>query len=314
MTAIMTSGPLARALEGGAPVVALETTLIAHGIPRPRNLDLARAIEAEVRGTGALPATIGVIEGRLQVGLDEADLRRIALADDVLKCSTRDLARAMAGRGLGATTAAATMFAAARVGIRVMATGGLGGVHRGGEASLDVSADLAELGRSPLAVVCSGAKIVLDLPRTIEVLESNGVTVVGYGTGDLPGFYCRETGIPVPRVDGLAALAGLVRCQAELGWPSAVVVANPPPSDSALPRRRGPGAGRGGPGGSPAPGHRRPGRDAVPAGRAGPAQRRPDGRREREPDPRQRPSGGGAGRGPGRGRPGREGGLRVEHS
>ncbi len=234
MTAVIPSEEVAAALRDGTPVVALETTLIAHGIPRPRNLHLARSIEAAVRAAGAVPATIGLIDGEIRIGLDAAGLERIAEAPDVAKCSTRDLAPVLARRGLGATTVAATMYAAARVGIRVMATGGLGGVHRGGEASLDVSADLLELRRSPMAVVCSGAKMVLDLPRTLEVLESQGVTVVGYGTADLPGFYCRETGISIPRVDGLGGLVALLHSQALLGWPSGIVVANPPPAALAL--------------------------------------------------------------------------------
>jgi pseudouridine-5'-phosphate glycosidase len=236
MTAIVPSEEVAEALGGGRPVVALETTLIAHGIPRPRNLDLARAIEAEVRAAGAVPATIGVVDGRVRVGLDAQSLRQIAEAPSVAKCSTRDLALVLGRRGLGATTVAATMYLAARSGIRVMATGGLGGVHRGGEASLDVSADLLELRRSPMMVVCSGAKIVLDLPRTLEVLESQGVAVVGHGTDDLPGFYCRTTGIPIPRVEGVAGLVDLALAQAALGWPSGIVVANPPPEAWALDR------------------------------------------------------------------------------
>ncbi|HET6518911.1 MAG TPA: pseudouridine-5'-phosphate glycosidase, partial [Geminicoccaceae bacterium] len=198
---------VARALAAGRPVVALESTLICHGMPKPGNLELACAIEDRVRAAGAAPATIAVMGGRVRVGLEPADLRRLAEAGDVAKCSTRDLPLALAGGGLGATTVAATAFVAARVGIRVMATGGLGGVHRGGESSLDVSADLDQLARSPVAVVCSGAKAILDLPRTLERLETLGVAVVGYGCDQFPAFFTGESGLPVPRIDGVDALA-----------------------------------------------------------------------------------------------------------
>ncbi|MEK0081755.1 pseudouridine-5'-phosphate glycosidase [Benzoatithermus flavus] len=226
---------VAQALAHGRPVVALESTLICHGLPRPRNLDLARAVEAAVRAEGAVPATIAVADGRIRVGLDDDDLVRLARAEGVVKCSPRDLAIVLARGALGATTVAGTIRVAAAAGIRVMATGGIGGVHRGGETSLDVSADLHELARSGVAVVCSGAKIILDLPRTLEVLESLGVPVVAFGTGDFPAFYARESGLTVPRIDDVAGLAALLRAQATLGWPSGMVIANPPPADLALP-------------------------------------------------------------------------------
>lgn len=226
---------VAQALAEGRAVVALESTLICHGIPRPRNLELALEVERTVSALGAVPATVAVIDGRVRVGLDEAALVRLAEAEDVMKCSTRDLALALAQGRLGATTVAATIFVAGRVGIPVMATGGLGGVHRGGQDSLDISADLHELGRAPVAVVCSGAKSILDLPRTLEVLETAGVTLVGFGTDELPAFYARESGLAVPAVRSLAELRDLIRQQAALGWPGAVVVANPPPERLALP-------------------------------------------------------------------------------
>lgn len=226
---------VAQALAEGRAVVALESTLICHGIPRPRNLELALEVERTVSALGAVPATVAVIDGRVRVGLDEAALVRLAEAEDVMKCSTRDLALALAQGRLGATTVAATIFVAGRVGIPVMATGGLGGVHRGGQDSLDISADLHELGRAPVAVVCSGAKSILDLPRTLEVLETAGVTVVGFGTDELPAFYARESGLGVLAVRSLAELRDLIRQQAALGWPGAVVVANPPPERLALP-------------------------------------------------------------------------------
>ena len=182
---------VAAAFARGEPVVALESTLICHGLPRPRNLDLARAVEAAVRAEGAVPATVALIDGQIRLGLDDATLVRLAQAEGVAKCSPRDLPLVLAQGSLGATTVAGTIRIAAAHGIRVMATGGIGGVHRGGEASLDVSADLHELARSGVAVVCSGAKIILDLPRTLEVLESLGVPLdrAGrrYRVGQAPG-------------------------------------------------------------------------------------------------------------------------------
>ena len=224
------------ALEGGAPVVALESTLICHGLPRPRNLELGRAVESAVREAGAVPATIAIVDGIARVGLGPATIERLANADDVVKCSPRDLALVMAGRALGATTVAGTIRIAAAAGIRVMATGGIGGVHRGGESSLDVSADLHELARTGVVVVCSGAKIILDLPRTLEVLETLTVPVLGYRCDRFPAFYARDSDLPVPRLDGIAAAAAVVRAQAALGWPTGLVLANPPPAEFALPR------------------------------------------------------------------------------
>lgn len=227
---------VAAAVAAGRPVVALETTLICHGIPKPRNLDLAHAIEAAVRDEGALPATVGLLDGRVKVGLDAGELDRLARAETVVKCSPRDFAAVIATGVMGATTVAGTIRAAARVGIRIMATGGIGGVHRGGEASLDVSADLGELARSGVAVVCSGAKIILDLPRTLEVLETLGVPLIGAGTDLFPGFYVRSSGLGVTGLDGIEALARCIRAQADLGWPTGMVIANPPPADLAFTR------------------------------------------------------------------------------
>jgi pseudouridine-5'-phosphate glycosidase len=227
---------VARALAVGAPVVALESTLICHGLPRPRNLELGRAVERAVREVGAVPATIAIVDGVIRVGLDPATLERLACADGVLKCSPQDLALVVARGALGATTVAGTIRIAATAGIRIMATGGIGGVHRGGESSLDVSADLNELARTGTAVVCSGAKIVLDLPRTLEVLETLTVPVLGYRCDRFPAFYARDSDLPIPRLDDLAALAAVVQAQAALGWPAGMVIANPPPADFALPR------------------------------------------------------------------------------
>ncbi|HMR32041.1 MAG TPA: pseudouridine-5'-phosphate glycosidase [Geminicoccaceae bacterium] len=229
------SPEVADALSRGEAVVALESTLICHGIPRPRNLELAVAVETAVREAGAVPATVAVLDGRLRIGLAADELARLATTDSVVKCSTRDLAWVIAAGCPGATTVAATIHAATKAGIRVMATGGLGGVHRGGHSSLDISADLAELARSAVAVVCSGAKSILDLPRTLEVLETMGVTVLGLGTEELPAFYARESGLAIPAVADAAAAAAVLSCQAALGWPNGIVLANPPPADLAMP-------------------------------------------------------------------------------
>ncbi|MFQ6016743.1 MAG: pseudouridine-5'-phosphate glycosidase [Kiloniellaceae bacterium] len=226
---------VADALASGHPVVALESSLIAHGLPHPENLETARRLEAILREAGAVPATIGLLEGRIRIGLSPAEIERFATADDVAKVSRRDLAVVLARKGAGATTVAATMAAAALAGIRLFVTGGIGGVHRGGETSLDVSADLRELARSPVAVVCAGAKSILDLPRTLEVLETWGVPVVGYGTGDFPAFFSRSAGLPLEaRVDTPEAAAELMQIQWGLGLGGGLVFANPIPEAAAL--------------------------------------------------------------------------------
>ena len=226
---------VAEALAAGRAVVALESTVIAHGLPAPRNIEAARGMAAAVRDAGAVPATVAVLDGRVRVGLSPAEVERLATADAVAKVSRRDLAAALAYQGLGATTVAATMACAARAGIRVFATGGLGGVHRGGERSLDISADLTELARSPVAVVCAGAKAILDLPRTLEVLETNGVPVIGYGTHEFPAFFSQSSGLTLPaQVDTPEAAAALLRAHWGLGLDGGVVIANPPPEEAAL--------------------------------------------------------------------------------
>jgi pseudouridylate synthase len=227
------------ALALGRAVVALETTVIAHGLPYPGNLEAARRMDAAVRAAGAIPATIGLIDGRVRVGLSAAEVERFAHARESLpgaaKVSRRDLGPVLAAGGLGATTVAGTMVCAARAGIRVFATGGIGGVHRGGADSLDLSADLMELARTPVAVVCAGAKSILDLPRTLEVLETNGVPVVGYGTDELPAFYARRSGLRLEaRVDDPMEAARLLRAHWGLGLSSGIVIANPPPADAAF--------------------------------------------------------------------------------
>ncbi|GBD42655.1 Pseudouridine-5'-phosphate glycosidase [bacterium HR40] len=222
------------ALARGHPVVALETAITTHGLPRPANLETALALERAVRDAGAVPATIAVLDGQVRVGLRESELERLATAAHPRKTSTRDLARAVADGAIGGTTVAATIHVARRCGIRFAATGGIGGVHRGGELSLDVSADLFELARSPVTVVCSGPKAILDLARTLEMLESLGVTVVGFGTTDLPGFYVARTGLRIPAVADEAGFVRLWRAHLALGEPTSLVVTQPPPADLAL--------------------------------------------------------------------------------
>jgi pseudouridine-5'-phosphate glycosidase len=221
---------VARALAAGGPVVALESTIVSHGLPRPDNLRVARAVEQVVTDAGAVPATIGMIGGELVVGLDDAQLDHLATSDGVAKLSVRDLAPAAVARADGATTVAATAAAAARAGIAVFATGGLGGVHRG--APFDESADLTALSRTPLAVVCAGVKSILDVGATLERLETLGVAVVGYGTTRFPGFYLRDSGFDLDwSVDSPAQVAAIM--EARVG-DAAVIVANPLPAAEQL--------------------------------------------------------------------------------
>ena len=226
-----------QALGRGRAVVALESTVIAHGLPHPRNLEAARGMEEAVRESGTVPATIGLLGGRIVVGLTPEEIELVATTRDVLKVSRRDLSAAITSKQLGATTVAATLLAARQAGIRIVATGGIGGVHRGAEESFDVSADLTELGRTPVAVVCSGCKIILDLPRTLEVLETQGVPVVGFGTDEFPAFYVRESGLPLEhRVDTPEQAARLMAAEWGLGLSGGIVIAQPPPAASALGR------------------------------------------------------------------------------
>jgi pseudouridine-5'-phosphate glycosidase len=220
---------VASALALGQGVVALESTLLCHGLPRPDNAAVALELEQAVRDRSAVPATVAAIDGAVNVGLGRGALDRLLEAPEVAKCTTRDLALVLAKRRLGATTIAATVFIASRVGIRVMATGGLGGVHRGGERSMDVSADLEELARRRVTVVCSGVKSILDQGRTLERLESLGVPVVGYRCDELPGFYTAETGLAVPAAADLGELCRLLETHYALGLTGGVVVVQPPP-------------------------------------------------------------------------------------
>ncbi|WP_371038393.1 pseudouridine-5'-phosphate glycosidase [Rhodosalinus sp. FB01] len=227
---------VAAALETRRPVVALESTIVTHGLPRPRNLSLAREVEATVRAEGAVPATVAVLDGRLRVGLSDAELARLARSEGVAKLSRADLAACMATGGTGATTVAATMIAAARAGIAVFATGGIGGVHRGWESSLDISADLQELAQTPVTVVAAGAKAILDLPTTLEVLETLGVPVIAVGQDEFPAFWSRRSGLSAPlRMDDPAAIARAHRTRAALGLAGGQLVANPVPDEAEIP-------------------------------------------------------------------------------
>lgn len=231
------SAEVADALAGGRPVVALESTIVTHGLPFPENLETARAVEAAVREGGAVPATIAVLDGRLRVGLAADELERLARTERVMKLSRADLAFAVASGRPGSTTVAATMIAARLAGIEVFATGGIGGVHRGAETSFDVSADLDELARTAVVVVSAGAKAILDLPKTLEMLETRGVPVVGWRTDDFPAFWSRSSGLPVPlRVDTTAELAAFWRARRDLGLDGGLLLANPVPEEAEIPR------------------------------------------------------------------------------
>jgi len=223
---------VARALASGDPVVALESTLIAHGLPAGRNLEVARELEAVVRAAGAVPATIAVVDGVARIGLDQAALEALALGGDFTKAGVRDLAPVMARGACAATTVASTSHLAARAGIRVFATGGLGGVHREARKSWDESADLVTLATTGVTIVCAGVKSILDVGATLERLETLSVCVLGYGTDRFPRFYLADSGFPVPwRVDSPEQVAAVMRVQAELGLGRrAIVVANPLPA------------------------------------------------------------------------------------
>lgn len=228
------------ALAAGKPVVALESTVIAHGLPRPQNIETARAMEAAVRESGAVPATIGILDGKMIVGLTGAEIERLAEGTNVVKVSRADLAAVVANKRMGATTVAGTMVVAAMAGIRAFATGGIGGVHRGGESSMDVSADLTELARTQVAVVCAGAKAILDLPRTLEVLETFGVPVVGLGTREFPAFYCRKSGLTL--LHSVATPEEAARIMStqwgmRSGHLAGILFVNPPPLESALSKK-----------------------------------------------------------------------------
>ncbi|MFG6467399.1 pseudouridine-5'-phosphate glycosidase [Roseateles sp. BYS87W] len=231
------SPEVAAARAQGLPVVALESTIIAHGMPWPQNLDTAREVEAVIRAEGAVPATIAVMNGRIRVGLSDADLQQLAQAPDAMKLSRRDLPYAIATGRLGATTVAATMICAQLAGIEVFVTGGIGGVHRGGHESFDISADLQELARTPVAVVCAGAKSILDLGLTLEYLETHGVPVLSIGQDNFAAFFTPDSGLKADfRMDDAEAQARFIRAKWALGLSGGVVVSNPVPAAQAMPR------------------------------------------------------------------------------
>jgi pseudouridine-5'-phosphate glycosidase len=229
------SPEVAEALSAKRPIVALESTIITHGMPYPRNVETALSVEAAARESGAVPATIAVIDGRFRIGLDKQEIERLGeLTGGVVKASRRDLAPVTARRGSAGTTVAATMFIASLGGLEVFATGGIGGVHRGAEATFDISADLVELSRTRVAVVCAGAKSILDIGKTLEYLETQGVAIVGYRTDEFPAFYARSSGFKLEhRCDGLHDLARMIRRQRDIG-PGGLLIANPIPEDHAL--------------------------------------------------------------------------------
>jgi len=234
------SPEVARALSRGAPVVALESTVISHGLPYPDNLQLAQKMESTVRGQGAVPATVAVMDGKIYIGLDTAQIERLARGTSVRKISVRDIAPAIAQKAVGGTTVAGTLAAARIAGLRVFATGGIGGVHRqtpkGDGYSYDVSADLTQLAHTPLVVVSAGAKAILDLPATLEMLETLGVPVLGFQTDEFPAFYSRHSGLQVSAsVETPEEIAAIAQTHWQMGFESAILVANPPPEKDALP-------------------------------------------------------------------------------
>jgi pseudouridylate synthase len=223
------------AIAARQPVVALESTVIAHGLPYPQNLELAQAMEAEIHAQGAVPATIGVVAGVPTIGMNEAQIRHFAQAEGILKLSRRDIAAAVAGKCDGATTVAATMSLAALAGVQVFATGGIGGVHRGARETWDISADLTELARTQVLVVCAGAKSILDLAATLEYLETAGVPVLGLGTSEFPAFYSRQSGLQVSAtVQNSAEAAAFWQAHRAVGGGSGAILAVPPPDETAL--------------------------------------------------------------------------------
>ena len=233
---IETTPEVKEALSEGRPVVALESTIITHGMPWPGNRDMALKVEAEIRSHGAVPATIAVIDGRLHAGIDPDAISALAQAHNVMKLSRADLAFALAEGRTGATTVAATMMAAHMAEIHVFATGGIGGVHRGAETSFDISADLDELGRTPVIVVSAGAKAILDIPKTLEALETRGVPVVAFGQDEMPAFWSRNSGLKAPlRLDDAEAVARFEVTRRALGDHGGMLVANPVPQEDEIP-------------------------------------------------------------------------------
>ena len=231
------SPEVAAARANGLPLVALESTIITHGMPFPQNINAARAVEAEVRAAGAIPATIAVMDGQILIGLTDQQLTALGQAEHVMKLSRADLAACLAMGKMGATTVAATMICAHLAGISVFATGGIGGVHRGAETSFDISADLIELALTPVTVVCAGAKAILDIPKTLEYLETHGVPVITCGQDDFPAFWSRSAGVKSPlRMDDPDMIAASAQMRATLGLSGGQLVANPIPMGDEIPR------------------------------------------------------------------------------
>ena len=227
------------ALDHNLPVVALESTIISHGMPYPQNVEMAKTVEQIIRDNGAVPATIAIMDGQFKIGLEEGDLERLASEKPVAKVSRRDLAEVFAKGTLGATTVATTMIGAHLAGIKVFVTGGIGGVHRGVEETMDISADLDELGQTPVMVVCAGAKAILDLPRTLEYLETKGVPVVGYQTDYLPAFYTRTSEYKLnSRVDKPEEIAAMMDYSEALGLKGGILVTNPIPAEHEIPHEK----------------------------------------------------------------------------
>ena len=235
MISMQFSAEVQAARAAGAPIVALESTIITHGMPFPTNVETARRVESEIRAAGAVPATIAVMDGVLKIGLEPEELDNLAQRTDVAKLSRADFAACLANNGTGATTVAATMIAAHQAGINVFATGGIGGVHRGAESTFDISADLNELAQTPVTVVAAGAKAILDIPKTLEVLETQGVPVLCYQSDVFPAFWMRDSGLPAPlRVNSAAEIARAHIMRGSLGLPGGQLVANPIPEEDAL--------------------------------------------------------------------------------
>lgn len=232
---IQLSTEVTRALTMGAPIVALESTVITHGLPQPQNLNLARDMEKQVRDAGAIPATVALLDGKIRLGLSDAELIRLSESESTLKVSHRDFATAIVKKANGGTTVAGTMLAANMSGIKVFATGGIGGVHK--ESPFDISTDLKALAETPMIVVCAGAKAILDLPATMEYLETMGVPVVGYQTDEFPAFYSRESGLKVSaRLDSPNEIAEFAKAHWSLGLRSAILVTNPVPETESIPK------------------------------------------------------------------------------
>lgn len=232
---VVLSDEVKNGMEKGLPIVALESTIISHGMPYPQNVAMAREVEQIIRDNGAVPATIAIVDGKIKVGLSDDELEMFGSSKGIAKVSRRDLADVVSSKILGATTVATTMIAAKLAGIKFFVTGGLGGVHRGWETHLDISADLEELANTDVTVICAGAKSILDLPATLEYLETKGVPVIGYKTKNLPAFFTRDSGLPLALFsDDITHIADMVKTKWELGLQGGVVVANPIPEADAL--------------------------------------------------------------------------------